>query len=71
MEYKNDNFKIYGFQTKKFKTIVINIMLMGNVSSKDFIYSELLMEVLTYSNSKYKTNRELCMHYQDLYDIFL
>ena len=71
MEYKNDNFKIYGFQTKKFKTIVINIMFMGNVSSKDFIYSELLMEVLTYSNSKYKTNRELCMHYQDLYDIFL
>ena len=71
MEYKNSNFKIYGYPIKKFKTLIISLVFMGNVTKKDFIYSELLMEVLTYSNKKHKTNRELCLSFQDLYDAYI
>ncbi len=71
MEYKNSNFNIYGKQIEKFKTILIRIVFTCNVTERDFILSELLLAVLTYSNNNYHTNRELNMALQDLYDLYI
>ena len=40
MEYKTRNFNIYGYKTNKFKTILIRILFLTNVTKKDFILEE-------------------------------
>lgn len=71
MEYKTRNFNIYGYKTNKFKTILVRILFLANVSKKDFILSELLLAILTYTNNNYHTNREYNMALQDLYDLYI
>ncbi len=71
MEYNNKNFKIHGYPIKKFKTVNIRVSFITNVTKKDFILSELLLNMLVYTNNKYHTNREYNMALQDLYDLFI
>ena len=71
MEYKTKYFNIYGYPIKKFKTVNIRVSFMTNVNKKDFILSELLLNMLVYTNNKYHTNKEYNMALQDLYDLFI
>ena len=71
MEYKSKNFNIYGYQIKKFKTIGIRVVFTTNVNKRDFILSDFLLALLTYTNNNYHTNREYTMALQDLYDLYL
>ena len=71
MEYKNKNFNIYGYPIKKFKTIGIRVVFTTNVNKRDFILSDFLLALLTYTNNNYHTNREYTMALQDLYDLYL
>lgn len=70
MEYNNKNFKIYGYPIKKFKTVNIRVSFITNITKKDLILSELLLDVLLYTNNRYRTNREYTMALQDLYDMY-
>ena len=70
MEYNNKNFNIHGYRTKKFKTLNIRISFITNVTKRDRILSELLLDVLLYTNNRYRTNREYTMALQDLYDMY-
>ena len=65
----NKNFSIYTHHTKKFKTIGAMLVFINNVSLKDLIYATILSSVLTYSNKKYQTNRDLLIACQKLYDL--
>ena len=71
MEYKSKNFNIYGYPIKKFKTIGIRVVFTTNVNKRDFILSDFLLALLTYTNNNYHTNREYTMALQDLYDLYL
>lgn len=71
MEYKNKDFKIVGYPINKFKTINIRVVFLCNATKRDFILGEFLAWMLTYSNNKYKTNREYTLRLQDLYDLYL
>ena len=70
MKYNNKNFNIHGYRTKKFKTQNIRISFITNVTRRDRILSELLLNVLLYTNNRYRTNREYTMALQDLYDMY-
>lgn len=71
MEYKNKNFNIYGYPIKKFKTIGIRVVFTTNVNKRDFVLSDFLLALLTYTNNNFHTNREFTMSLQDLYDLYL
>ncbi len=74
MEYKKyeyDNYTVHFFNTNKFKSIMISLILMDEFTKESLTKSALLRRLLTSTNSKFKTETEMIRNSYDLYNSFV
>jgi len=70
-EVKSNNVKATFIKTKKFKTITIQVVFLGEFSKELATKRSLLTKMLTSSTKKYKTKKEIANKLYDLYDASL
>ena len=70
MEYKKivrQNYNIHIINTKRFKTISLNIIFSNDFNKSDIPYLNLLIKNLISSTKKYKTSSSLAILGEELY----
>lgn len=67
-KYKENNINIYNVQTNKFKNAYIEVRFRDDVKNVDSPIRSFLLQLIGTTNSKYKTNRELNIALEEIYD---
>ena len=74
MEYKNYNFhafNLYTVKTDRFKNCHLEIVFRNKAKKEEIMFRKFLIELLTFNTKKYKSQKELKIHLEDLYDTVL
>lgn len=66
--FEHSCYNLYTIKTDRFNTNRIEIVFKLKCTKENLTYTALLFDVLTESNSKYKTRKELSRALEDLYD---
>ncbi len=63
-----NGYNLHLIKTKKFKTTVIKVIFWNEMKKEDLSLTNLLLDNLLFSSSKYKTKREMNIKKNDLYN---
>lgn len=70
-KFSNNAYNLHVINTDKFKTVMVKINFKNKIKEEDPTYRNLLTKVLTLSNEKYKTKKDLEIACEDLYNLSL
>ena len=71
MEYKKvtlGGFNLHLIKTDKFKTSHVEVIFHNNVKVEDITKRQFISKIISESNKTYKTNRDVNLKLEDLYD---